>query len=89
MWTHVVLEFRNNNMTGPHKVWAGSSRLKSENKLANLKRVQDRKAVLVVKREEDKDHKGGQKKKAGGHWESLELSLSSRIRAWTLMDLTA
>lgn len=43
----------------------GSSRLKSENKLANLKHVQDRKAVLVAKREEEKDHKGGQKKKAG------------------------
>ncbi|TWW72747.1 hypothetical protein D4764_15G0001410 [Takifugu flavidus] len=42
----------------------GRSRLKSENKLADLKRVQGRKTLLMV-REEESDHQGVQKKEAG------------------------
>lgn len=45
----------------------GRSRLNTENKLAKLKRVQERKALLMA-REEERDHEGVQKKEAGDPW---------------------
>lgn len=78
-----VLGFRSNDMALPPQFglvsqrWPpqgldgvlreGRSRLKSENKLRNLKRVQERKTLLMG-REEERDHEGVKEEEAGDPW---------------------